>query len=74
MHRPIFEQTGIETWKSMYIDWAVTESGDRVAVRYYWPKSDFEYAVVRNAFDTLTNARRKELARLKELYSGYLGV
>lgn len=68
VHRPIVEQGHTETWKNLYVDWAFTDSGQRVAVRYYWPKSEFELVLAKHAFHTLTKARRKELARLRELY------
>lgn len=67
MHKPIVLRSNTETWKSMYIDFAQDDEGRYVAVRYYWPKSEFELAVAKNAFTSLTNARRKEIARLKEL-------
>jgi hypothetical protein len=67
MHKPIVLQANTETWKCMYVDFALDENGRYVAVRYYWPKSDFELAVAQNAFVSLTNVRRRELARLKEL-------
>jgi hypothetical protein len=70
LHRQIVLQKSTETWKNIWLDLAETDSGTLVAVRYYFPKNQFELAVARNAFNTLTSARSKELKRLKELYGG----
>jgi hypothetical protein len=61
LHRSIVMQECTKTWKNIWLDLAKTEKGAYVAVRYYWPKSQFDLEVVMDAFNTLTKARKKEL-------------
>lgn len=72
LNRQVVEQKHTETLKSLWVDWAFTENGKRVAVRYYFPKTDFEVVLAKNVFRTLSRAREKEIVKLKDLHLGGL--
>jgi hypothetical protein len=77
LNKPIHLQSNTETWKTMFVDWTRTEEGKFAAIRFYLPKTQFDFEVARNVFDSITKARRKELEKLKELaeqYRDYLGA
>jgi len=72
LHRRVAGRGQTETWKTLYVDLGLTEDGKWVTIRFYFPKNEFELLVARNAFNTLTQYRRKEVERLRELYEGIL--
>ena len=69
LRRPVVVQRRTETYKTFYVDFGTTESGRWVAIRYYFPKDQFELEIIMRAFETLTRGRRAEIEKLRELYA-----